>query len=349
MERAFATGNPDDGRIVSPRSRLSNRARRRLRRFDERAYLDANPDVAAAVAAGQFASGAQHYEMTGRAEGRGFVRVPSRNEIVWSMVDGSGRGLELGPLDRPIMAKRDGFDVQIVDYLDTESLRVKYGTDDHSDHDPTAIEEVDFVSRGESLSDLIGDEGIYDWVVASHVIEHMPDPLSFMQDVERILRPDGRLALVVPDKRVTLDYYGEISTTGQVLDAHTDRRTRPTAGQAFDHFARAATLSGAIAWSAENEGTPEMLHPHESARLAYQRSLGGDDFGGELHCWRFTPAGFRLIVDDLAGLGLTTLGVVAEHDTVGCEFFVTLARGVGTAAAERVEAIQAARLSDSRS
>ena len=54
--------------------------------------------------------------------------------------------------------------------------------------------------------------------------------------------------------------------------------------------------------------------------------VSGDDFGGELHCWRFTPASFRLVVDDLADLGLTTLGVVAEHDTVGCEFFTTLGR-----------------------
>ena len=42
------------------------------------------------------------------------------------------------------------------------------------------------------------------------------------------------------------------------------------------------------------------------------------------HCWRFTPASFRLVVDDLADLGLTTLGIVQEHDTVGCEFFTTL-------------------------
>lgn len=38
--------------------------------FDEERYLAANPDVAAAVKAGQFASGREHYETFGRAEGR---------------------------------------------------------------------------------------------------------------------------------------------------------------------------------------------------------------------------------------------------------------------------------------
>lgn len=38
--------------------------------FDEQSYLAANPDVAAAVASGDFASGAQHYQMYGASEGR---------------------------------------------------------------------------------------------------------------------------------------------------------------------------------------------------------------------------------------------------------------------------------------
>lgn len=335
---------------------MASRRGRRLRRgadgvggadatgaFDEPAYLDANPDVAAAVAAGQFASGAEHYEVAGRAEGRGFVRVPTRTEIVRGMVDPAGRGVELGPLNQPMMAKRDGFDVLIVDYLDTDALRAKYGTDEHPDVDPSRIEAVDVVSHGEPLTELLGEAGGFDWVVAGHVIEHIPDPVSFLQDVERILRPDGRLALAVPDLRVTLDHYGEATTTGQVLDAHAERRTRPTPGQAFDHYARAAALGGRIAWSASDAGVPELLHPYAAARAAYERALAGDDFGGELHCWRFTPASLRLLVDDLRALGLTALGVVAEHDTVGCEFFVALGRTAAPPAAERWTALRAIR------
>lgn len=38
--------------------------------FDEAAYLAANPDVAAAVAKGIYATGFKHYLLHGRAEGR---------------------------------------------------------------------------------------------------------------------------------------------------------------------------------------------------------------------------------------------------------------------------------------
>lgn len=41
--------------------------------FNEELYLAANPDVAAAVARGQFASGRQHYNRHGRYEGRPLV------------------------------------------------------------------------------------------------------------------------------------------------------------------------------------------------------------------------------------------------------------------------------------
>jgi len=311
--------------------------------FDEAAYLDANPDVAAAVAAGQFASGWEHYEVAGRAEGRGFVRVPSRNEIVRSLLDPTGRGVELGPLVQPFMAKREGFDVRIVDYLDTDALRAKYGTDEHPDVDPALIEPVDVVARGESLVELLGADAPFDWVVAGHVIEHIPDLVSFLQDGERILGPTGRLVLAVPDLRVTLDHYGEATTTGQVLDAHLEGRRRPTPGQAFDHYARAAALDGRIAWSAGDPGVPELLHPHGSARTAYEQARAGDDFGGELHCWRFTPASFRLVVDDLRDLGLIGFGVVAEHDSVGCEFFVALGPDALPVPPDRSAALRAVR------
>lgn len=46
--------------------------------FDEAAYLERNPDVAAAVAAGTTASGWQHYTLHGRREGRPWPAQPNR-------------------------------------------------------------------------------------------------------------------------------------------------------------------------------------------------------------------------------------------------------------------------------
>ena len=58
--------------------------------FDEIAYLEMYPDVAAAVAAGSIASGAQHYTAFGRAEGRR-IRSRTRRDRGHILITGTGR------------------------------------------------------------------------------------------------------------------------------------------------------------------------------------------------------------------------------------------------------------------
>jgi len=55
--------------------------------------------------------------------------------------------------------------------------------------------------------DLLGalpDES-QDFVIASHIIEHLANPLAMLVDIYRVLRPGGLLVLIVPDRHVTFD------------------------------------------------------------------------------------------------------------------------------------------------
>lgn len=47
-------------------------------------------------------------------------------------------------------------------------------------------------------------ESLFDVVYASHVIEHTTDPLSFLTDIARILKPGGHLMLACPNRRALL-------------------------------------------------------------------------------------------------------------------------------------------------
>ena len=49
----------------------------------------------------------------------------------------------------------------------------------------------------------------------------------------------------------------------------------------------------------------------------------------DVHQWVFTPNSFRLILNDLQDLGFTQLKEIMFHDTIGNEFFITLAKGEG--------------------
>lgn len=314
--------------------------------FDESDYLAANPDVAAAIAAGTLPDAATHWLVHGQFEGRPLTPVPTRDEIVRPMLDPEGRGIEVGPLDKPLMPKREGFRVEIVDLASTEELRATYR---EQEVDLDAIEPVDHIVGDRRISDVIEGLGTFDWVVASHVIEHLADPLGFLRSAESIIGAAGRVVLVIPDKRHCFDHFGELTTSGQVVDAFLERRDVPTPGQILDHVARSAVADGSIAWGRSSDAEPEPMYGRDHIRGDFERALDGETFDGQIHCWRFTPESFRLLVDDLRTLGLTRLGIVGEHDTIGIEFFVSLGRVDGAATeVDRRELLAGSSASHSR-
>ena len=192
------------------------------------------------------------------------------------------------------------------------------------------IEDVDFVWKGEPLHEVVGGNDRYDWIIASHVIEHLPDPVRFLNGCREVLRAKGVVSLVVPDKRYCFDYFRPLSTSGEILDAFEQRRIRPTPGSVFDSLANCVTLEGQTSWSAnDQEGDFRNVYTFETAQNAWERAKSGHE---DAHIWRFTPASFRLILQDLRSLGLLRFQLIHEFDTAGNEFFVTLGRSASDSA-----------------
>ena len=75
--------------------------------------------------------------------------------------------------------------------------------------------------------DAIGD-GTLDAVIACHVIEHLANPIAALREFERVLRPQGRLVLVVRtehDVRFRPPTHSAGSRAGQILSrGETGRR-----------------------------------------------------------------------------------------------------------------------------
>lgn len=64
---------------------------------------------------------------------------------------------------------------------------------------PDIIADLD-IERLKALS----DEGV-DFVVASHLLEHLADPMGLLADVHRVLRRGGVVLILLPDRHVTFD------------------------------------------------------------------------------------------------------------------------------------------------
>ncbi len=68
-------------------------------------------------------------------------------------------------------------------------------------------------------TDLHGIESeSYDFVLASHVLEHCANPLAALTEWLRVLRPQGEILLILPDRRFTFDHRRRVTTFDHILE-----------------------------------------------------------------------------------------------------------------------------------
>ena len=193
-----------------------------------------------------------------------------RSEKVLHRIDSRGRGLEIGPSYGPIAPKRSGFHVDILDHLDRDALMRKYQNAPWVDVDQ--IEPVDYIWNGEPYAELIGKTKCYDWIIASHLIEHTPDLIGFLNDCDSVLKDTGVLSLVIPDARYCFDHFRPLTGLSKIIDAHLNRQRIHTAGTFAENFLNIVTRGGQIAWDAKTSGPFAFFHSPDQARARLRHS-----------------------------------------------------------------------------
>jgi len=249
------------------------------------------------------------------------ARTAGRRARVLATIDRGGVGLEIGPSHDPLAPKREGFKVEIVDHATREELLVKY-----AGHpiELERIEDVDYVWKGQSYLELTGKPRHYDWIIASHLIEHTPDLVAFLEDCDAILKDAGVLSLVIPDKRYVFDRFRPITGLARVIDAHAARAKVASPGAVAEYYMNVAGKAHQLGWSAGTPGEYTFIHSaHEATEKAREAGAGAYV---DIHNWCFVPHSFRLLLHDLYVLGYTKLREVSFHPTEGCEFYVALGR-----------------------
>ncbi|MBN1264373.1 MAG: class I SAM-dependent methyltransferase [Anaerolineales bacterium] len=235
----------------------------------------------------------------------------------------TSKGLEIGPLANPVVKKSENVSIRYVDYADSDSLRKKYADDPNVE--TSRIVEVDDQWGEKSLVDLYGPEA-FDYVIASHVIEHVPDMIGWLQEIAEILKEGGLLSLAVPDKRYTFDLQRPVSTPGAFIEAYLRKSIQPGPQAVFDHHALAADVGALAAW--KETILINDLRPYHSPREAYEKAALAFSSGvyEDSHVWIFTPSSFLDVLQIFCRLGLCDFVVEDFLDTARnqIEFFVVL-------------------------
>ena len=111
-----------------------------------------------------------------------------------------GEGIEVGPGHVPFPAP-SGIKVRYLDRwepTENSSLFPELG-DSPGFPKPDMIVDLD----ADRLAGI--DDGSQDFVIASHILEHLANPLAMLVDIHRILKPRGLLVLLLPDRHRTFD------------------------------------------------------------------------------------------------------------------------------------------------
>jgi hypothetical protein len=254
-----------------------------------------------------------------------------RREFLEKLLDGQELvGIEIGALDRPLVNRADltaGNKIFYADHLSTESLKEKYKLDNSVDL--TALVDVDLISSDGSLLDCL-DGQMVDYIVASHVVEHVPNPIHWFQMLFETIRPGGFVFLVVPDKRYTFDYQRPVTTFGEILQAFLLEKNIPSVSDVYDHYSSAVMIDGGKVWSGLlGPGDLVPLTSNENA-YKYAHEVHFDHTYHDVHVSIFTPQSFFSIIERMIHSDLLFPEVSEFSDTRidDIEFMVALRKPI---------------------
>lgn len=271
--------------------------------FSARFYRKSYPDIAEL----SDETLREHYESHGRREGRKASPHARTAKLIEKLQELSP-ALEIGPFDRPALR---GPGVSYVDVLDKEGLKKR--AIEH-ERNPDTVPEIDYVVPGGDLS-TIADR--FALVFSSHTIEHQPDLVRHLRQVETLLAPDGVYALVIPDCRYCFDHFIAPSTIANVLQAHHEERRVHTLASAIEHLALVTHNDPSRHWRGDH-GSQDV--DPERVKRAMDIWTAKRDGYLDVHAWQFTPGTFREIISTLNAMGLIELAPIRVYDTLRNKF-----------------------------
>jgi hypothetical protein len=162
-----------------------------------------------------------------------------------------------------------------------------------------------------------------DVVIACHVIEHLANPIAALRECERVLRPQGRLVLVVPDRNLTFDCARQPTPLALALSKF-DQAVTQVKEEEIREFCSAIYYQLPFHPSAVREWHNPRGLSAELLELHRRRTI-------HVHCW--SPEEFASLITGLLSNGLVSwklANLYLPGDPRPIEFGLVLERGTLT-------------------
>ena len=255
----------------------------------------------------------------------------TKEEFAVLNVDKDAEILEFAPAHAPMYAKRDGWKVKIVDYMDRDGLVNRVNNDSRVHVSSEMIEDVDYVCCRDYSKHI---NRTFDVIASSHFIEHTIDIIGHFNDCSKMIKDDGIIKLIIPDKRYIFDCFRETVSTRSAIDAHTFLQSNHSLGTILESRVRACFYKGETyipnsIWRNidELEWNWNEVEDFENHLSCIKENYSFDNYQ-DTHSWVMTPCSFELMVYELNVLGYIDLFVDKIITDSQCsQFYVELKKG----------------------
>ncbi len=240
--------------------------------------------------------------------------LANRDEFL-AQIPSDGKGIEIGPFANPQL---HGSNIKYLDVLTSEQLKQRALA---LGMDPEKVPQISYIANQNGFPDI---PVMFDYALSCHSIEHQPDLVKHLNQVEKILVPGGKYFLIIPDKRYCFDHYLASSTFVDVVGAFLEQRIVHTAKSVIEHRAL-TTHNDPVAHFSGNHGDI-LSNQHQRVLQAISEFQNASGSYIDVHAWQFVPESFTELIGNLNALGLTSFKITNIWNTPinNLEFFVTL-------------------------
>jgi SAM-dependent methyltransferase len=234
------------------------------------------------------------------------------------------RILEIGASDDPTFFKGEA-NIFFMDWFSREELFTRF--EKTRPARASKLVDVDYVVKGNEFNHLI--EKKFDLIIANHVVEHIPDLISWFAQIRSILEPSGQLFLSIPHKEFTFDKIRRVSTVVDLLECHHRKLSAPDVYQVFQHIHLWRPIKAKNIWDNNYEHLlTQARFPIEKSMKKAVKAIASKAYV-DVHCHVFTTDSWRGLIDDLKSLGKIPFQDIETIDVFeGCnEFYSLMAAG----------------------
>lgn len=269
--------------------------------FDPQFYRSGNPELAAYSDCLLI----RHFIKFGQREGRLGSRRGSKKDFV-ELVAAEESVLEIGPFTNPTLM---GENVKYFDLCDSEELARRASAVGCVQR---LTPDIHYVSNEGDLS-VVTEK--FSSVFSSHCIEHQPDLIRHLNQVENLLDRSGKYYLIVPDKRYCFDCVFDETTLDEIKQAHKEKRMRHSVQAIIEHRAYVSHNDPLRHWVGDHWDADYESKRERMIRAAEKELATANGAYIDVHAWRFTPCSFLHILKSLYDLNYTRMKPISVFNT----------------------------------